>query len=713
LKKDGLPGDGKLPVATMVRLCATICLLLMGGTEMKAQDAKAHCPPAARTDNVADDYHGTTVADPYRWLENQTSEETREWIDAENECTDGFFAKLPGKGTIAKRLGELLRVESIGTPVVRGGRYFYAKRAAGSELFTLCMRRGATGREEVLVDPAPLSADHTTSVSFEGISQDGKLMAYGIRQGGEDQVSIHFLETDTGKKLADTLPRGRYFSGVWFDKAQTGFYYSRFDAGGSRVLHHEFGKDAATDTIVFGKGLGPEEILEARASEDGRYLLMTVVYGSACEKSEVYFQDLVKKGPIEAVTRTVKACFQGRIAGDTLYMATNFQAPNWRILSVPLERPAESNWKEIVPEGADRLEGFETIGGKIVVQYLHEATSELKIFDAEGKPAGEVALPQLGTVTQVSGSWKGDELFFAYSSFATPPTVYRYDLAHGSLETWTKPDVPIDPKEFEVEQVWYESKDKTRVPMFLFYKKGFRINGETPTLMAGYGGFDLSMTPAFNVDAAVWVEQGGLFAMPNLRGGGEFGEEWHKAGMLEKKQNVFDDFIAAGEWLVKNHYTRPDKLAIEGRSNGGLLVGAALTQRPDLYGAVICGYPLVDMLRYEKFLVARFWVPEYGSAENASQFPYLYAYSPYQHVVPGRKYPAVLFITGDSDTRVAPLHARKMTARLQAAQGGEKPILLLYDTKLGHSEGRPVSKIIEEDTQTLSFLFAELGVQIN
>ena len=303
--------------------------------------------------------------------------------------------------------------------------------------------------------------------------------------------------------------------------------------------------------------------------------------------------------------------------------------------------------------------------------------------------------------------------FFPFASFAVPPTIYRYNLSGRTLDVWAKSNVPVNPDGFEVKQVWYESKDKTRIPMFLFYKKGVTADGARPTLMTGYGGFDLSETPTFNVDAVVWVEQGGIFAVPNLRGGGEFGESWHHAGMLDKKQNVFDDFIAAGEWLVQYHYTRPDKLAIEGRSNGGLLVGAALTQRPDLYGAVICGYPLLDMLRYQKFLVARFWVPEYGSSDDASQFPYLFAYSPYQHVVPGRKYPAVLFVTGDSDTRVAPLHARKMTARLQAAQGGDKPILLLYDTKLGHSEGRPVAKIIEEDTQSLNFLFSQLGVQIN
>jgi prolyl oligopeptidase len=346
-----------------------------------------------------------------------------------------------------------------------------------------------------------------------------------------------------------------------------------------------------------------------------------------------------------------------------------------------------------------------------VAQYSHNAASELKIFQADGTAAGGIALPQLGTVAGVTGRWKESEMFFSFQSFAIPATVYRYDLAARGLEVWAKPAVPVDANAFEVKQVWYESKDKTRVPMFLFYKKGLQLDGANPTLMTAYGGFDVSETPQFRDDAVPWVEHGGVFALPSLRGGGEFGEDWHRAGMLEKKQNVFDDFYAAAEWLIANRYTRADQLAITGRSNGGLLMGAAMTQRPELFGAIVCGYPLLDMVRYQNFLVAKYWVPEYGSSEDAGQFPALFAYSPYHHVASGTKYPAVLFLTGDSDTRVAPLHARKMTAAVQAAQGGDKPILLLYDTKLGHSEGRPVSKIIEEDTQVLGFLMWQVGVK--
>ena len=692
-------------------LGALWCILLASGPAMKAQDAKSKCPPVTRMDNVSDDYHGTKIVDPYRWLEDQTSAETRAWIDAQNRCTDAFLSKLPGKEAISKRLGELLRVDTINGPQERGGKYFYSKRMAGQDLFLLYMRRGATGAEEVLVDPTPMSADHTTSVNFEGISHDGKLVAYGIRKGGEDEVSLHFLDTDTRKELSDPFPRARYGFGG-FTEGKKGFYYSRFTSDGTRAYYHEFGKDPAQDPMIFGEGLPASEIVSTRVSEDGRHLLIEVIEGSACEKSEIYVKDLEKDGPITPVVTKIPACFNAEIVGDTLYISTNYKAPYWRLLRAPLANPAESEWKEVVPETDVRLESFRAIGGKLVVQYTHNAVAEMKIFEPDGKPAGNVALPEMGAVSQVEGHWDSSEMFFSLTSFAIPHTIYRYDLAKGVAETWAKSNVPIDAANFEVKQVWYESKDKTRVPMFLFSKKGMAMDGAQPTLMTGYGGFDLSETPQFSVDAVVWVEQGGLYAVPCLRGGGEFGEAWHRAGMLEKKQNVFDDFIAAGEWLVANHYTNPKKLSIMGRSNGGLLVGAALTQRPDLYAAVICGYPLLDMLRYEKFLVARFWVPEYGTAENASQFPFLYAYSPYQHVVDGRKYPAVLFVTGDSDTRVAPLHARKMAARLQAAQSSDKPILLMYDTKLGHSEGRPVAKIVEEDTQSLSFLFAELGVEV-
>jgi prolyl oligopeptidase len=675
-----------------------------------AQDNKVKCPSPTRVEDVKETLHGVTVSDPYRWLEDQNSAETRAWIDAQNACTQSLLKTLPGSEAIAKRLGELIKVDTIRLPSERGGRYFYSKRAAGQDLFVLYMRRG-TGPEEALMDPASLSADHTTSVNFEGLSEDGKLVAYGVRKGGEDEVSIHFIDTDTRKEFPDSLPRARYISGASFKADRSGFYYSKLTDEGPRAYYHAMGTSAEQDAKIFGDGYGSDKILSVNVSENGRYLLLTVSYGSACEKSEVYFQDLARGGPIAPIVKTIDSCFQGEIAVDTLYLQTNWKAPKWRVLSVPLADPAQENWKEIIPENESRLESFRLVGGKLIAQYSHNAASELKVFEADGKAAGEIRLPELGDVSGITGRWRDSEAFLSFQSFAIPPTIYRYDITQHALAVWAKPAVPIDASEFEVKQIWYESKDKTRVPMFLFYKKGLKLDGSNPTLMTAYGGFDLSETPAFRDDAVVWAEHGGVFAIPNLRGGGEFGEDWHHAGMLEKKQNVFDDFFAAAEWLIVNRYTRSERLAIIGRSNGGLLMGAAMTQRPDLFGAIVCGYPLLDMVRYQKFLVARFWVTEYGSSDNPQQFPFIYAYSPYHRVVKGTKYPAVLFLTGDSDTRVAPLHARKMTAEMQAAQGGDKPILLMYDTKLGHSEGRPVGKIIEEDTDVLQFLFAEVGVK--
>jgi len=704
-----LPTDRRRFRSTLLFL-ALIVLIAITSAPGAAQATEMNCPPPTRVENVKETIHGVVVSDPYRWLEDQNSPETRAWIDAQNACTQNLLKTLPGDAAISKRLAELIKVDTINLPVARAGRYFYSKRAAGQDLFVLYMRRGTAGTEEALVDPASLSSDHTTSVNFEGYSEDGKLIAYGIRKGGEDEISIHLIDTETRKEVPDSLPRARYLSGAAFKSDKTGFYYSKLTDAGPRAYYHAMGTNSEQDKEIFGGGYGPDKILSVDVSENGRYLLLMVFYGSACERSEVYLQDLAHSGPITPIVKTINSCFQGEIAGDTLYLETNWKAPNWRLLAVPLNNPAQENWKEVIPESDSRLEDFRLAGGKIIAQYSHNASSELKVFEADGKPAGEIPLPALGDVSGINGRWRNSQAFLSFQSFAIPATVYRYDIPRHTVSLWSKPDVPIDASKFEVKQVWCESRDKTPVPMFLFYKKGLKLDGSNPTLMTAYGGFDSSETPAFRDDAVVWAEHGGVFAMPNLRGGGEFGEAWHHAGMLEKKQNVFDDFVAAAEWLIANHYTSPQRLAITGRSNGGLLMGAAMTQRPDLFGAIVCGYPLLDMVRYQKFLVARFWVAEYGSSDDPDQFPFLYAYSPYHHVMKGAKYPAVLFLTGDSDTRVAPLHARKMAAEMQAAQGGDKPILLMYDTKLGHSEGRPVGKIIEEDTDVLQFLFAQVGV---
>ncbi len=667
-------------------------------------------PPETPRDDVVDDYHGVKVSDPYRWLEDQNSPETRKWIDAENAYTRSQLDSLPGRESLSQQIAALLKVDTIGLPRERDGRYFYLKRRADQDLYVLYMRRGFTGPEEVLIDPHSMSADHSTSIALEDVSDDGTLLAYGVRKGGEDEVTVHLFDIDRRADLPDVLPRARYIS-VAFTGDKRGIYYSRQMPEGPRVYFHALGTDSAQDKEIFGKGYGPDKIIGVNISDDARFLVIHVFYGAAGDTTEVYFQDLKLQGPITPVVKDIPARFLGEVGGETLFLHTNWQAPNGRVLAVDLRNPGRDHWRTIIPENSRVIEDVALAGGRLFVNYLENARSSLEIFDPSGKRLGQVDLPTLGTVAGFRGRWKSAEAFYGFTSFFIPDTIYRYDIAAARGEVWARTRVPFNPEGYEVEQVWYTSKDGTRVPMFLAHRKGLARDGSAPVLLTGYGGFNVSETPAFSSRAVVWVERGGVFALPSLRGGGEFGEKWHHAGMFGNKQNVFDDFISAAQWLVDNHYTNPSKLAITGASNGGLLVGAALTQRPDLFRAVVCRYPLLDMLRYQEFLVARFWVSEYGSSEKPDQFKYLRAYSPYQNVHQGTKYPAVLLVSGDGDTRVAPLHARKMAALLQWATGSDRPVLLLYDTKSGHSGGRPVHVEIDEETDELSFLFWQLGVQ--
>lgn len=692
-------------------ICLTSCPPASAQTAQTAQakDAAGKCPPATQKDSVVDVLHGISIPDPYRWLEDQDSPETRAWLNAENLCTEAVLRAIPGRTQIAKRLGELQKTDSFGTPLQRNGDYFFAKRAAGQDLYVICRRHGLHGADEVLLDPQGLSADHSTSVVLRAVSDDAATVAYGVRAGGKDEVTIHFLDTKTRKDLADVLPLADYFS-LDFEPTGRGVYYVRTTPEGPRAMHHKMGSDASSDAEIFGKGFGPEKIIQTQLSRDGRDLLIMIFYGSGSTRTDVYFKNLAENAAVQPIVNDTDSLFMGEIQDGKAIIGTNWKAPKWHVYSVDLKNPARDAWKEIVPESDAPFENASLFGGKLYVQYVRNVVSQVKIFDLDGKPQGEIPLPSLGAISSSTGTWDSPEIFLSFESFNIPPTIYRYDLRGGDLKAWVSPEVPVDPNAYTVEQVWYESKDKTRIPMFLFYKKGLVKNGSAPVWLTAYGGFDVNLTPAFFAPAVAWADAGGIYAQPNIRGGGEFGEAWHQAGMLDKKQNVFDDFIASGEWLIANHYTSASKLAIEGISNGGLLVGAALTQRPDLFRAVICGYPLLDMLRFQKFMKGSFWVPEYGSSDDPEQFKYILKYSPYQNVKDGTAYPAVLFITGDGDTRVAPLHARKMAARLQAANSSQHPILLLYDTKSGHSGGRPLSKQIEEQTDSIAFLFSQLGL---
>ncbi|HWZ97834.1 MAG TPA: prolyl oligopeptidase family serine peptidase [Candidatus Dormibacteraeota bacterium] len=704
----------KLPSAgsgsrSILRVCIALLGFVLYAVAGNAQQPAAKCPPATAVKNVHDAYASADIVDPYRWLEDQNSPETRAWIDQEQKCTDAALSPLPGRAAIAKRMSELLHTDTLGTPTERGGYYFFTKRLANEDLSKIYVRRGANAPDEVLIDPLPWSKDHSASATIEGISKDGKLLFYGRREGGQDEVTVHILNLDTKTDLPEVLPRANYFS-MEITPDNKSVYYVRVTDNGPRLYHHVMGTDVAKDKLLYGENLGKDKILAVNLSDDGNYLAYLVVYGSGSERTDAYLQDLKAGGPVKPIVNDLVALSYPQWGGNTIYLQTNWKAPLWHVYAVSPTDLAREHWKEVIPETKVKLESITPAGGKLIAVYTKNAASDAKLFDSDGKNEKALSLPTIGSVFSVSGRWETPELFYSFDTFNKPQTTYRYDLAKNEQTVWAENKVPFDGSKYDVEQVWYQSKDKTRVPMFLFHKKGLALDGNNPALLTGYGGFNSSETPYFSSLYALWVERGGVLAWASLRGGGEFGEDWHRAGMMEKKQNVFDDFISAAEYLIANKYTNSSKLSIYGVSNGGLLVGAALTQRPDLFQAVICGYPLLDMLRYQKFMDGPYWVPEYGSSEKPEQFSYLRAYSPYHNVEKGKKYPATLFITGDGDTRVAPLHARKMSALLQASSGSDRPILLLYDTKSGHSGGRPINKIIEEDTDIFSFLFWQLRV---
>jgi prolyl oligopeptidase len=667
-------------------------------------------PPKTTVNEVKEMVQGTEIVDPYRWLEDQNSPETRAWIDAQNAYSDGMLAKLPGREAIRQQVSALIKIDSMGTPAVTNNRYFFSKRQADQDQSSLFVRKGLQGKDELLVDPLPLSPRHTITANLQALSLDGTLMAYSIREGGADEVTPHLFDVDTHKELADVFPKARY-SGFSILNDKSGVYLTRDTKEGPRVYFHKIGTDSSTDTEIFGKGYGPEIIIGSGVTRDNRYLQIAVQHGSSGDHTELYVQDLEHKGPIVTLVKDVLSSFNGQIAGDHMYVRTNWKAANWRVMDIDLKNPAMDKWREVIPESDAVLDGVSLVGGKLAVRYTQNVIPHLKLVETSGKLVRELPLPALGSVSGLSGRWESNEAFFSFTSYHIPPTIYRYDVATGKQTVWAELKVPIDTAKYEVKQVWYASKDGTKIPMFLAHAKNLKLDGKNPALLTGYGGFNLIQSPGYSSFAAAWMANGGVFAVANLRGGGEFGEAWHHAGMMEKKQNVFDDFIAAAEWLIQNKYTTPARLAIRGGSNGGLLVGAALTQRPDLFAAVICSYPLLDMVRYQNFLVAKYWVPEYGSSDSADQFKYIYAYSPYHHVKAGTKYPSVLFISGDSDTRVAPLHARKMTALMQAATAGsDRPVLLHYDTTAGHSGGTPTGKQIENTTDELSYLLWQLGM---
>lgn len=681
--------------------------LCLAFTTVSGDDLPKARPPETKRADVVDNYFGVKVADPYRWLEDQDSPETRAWINAQQAYARAFLDEIPGRVKLEKRIEELMNVDSTGVPVARNGRYFFMERKKNGQLFKIYLRQGASGKDEVLVDPALMSPDVTTSVRVMGVSRDGALLAYAVQHGGEDASSIRIFDVKARRDLPDQLPLNFYGS-LSFTLDNAALHYSRYGTEGPRIFRHRIGSDPKSDLLIFGEGIGPKSTIGASLSDDGRYLLINVVHGWS--KTDVYLENVAAGGPVLPLVKGLDGRFRVEIGGDRLFILTDWKAPKGRLLVGDLKHPAFDHWRELVPQSEDTISDFSLAGGKLFVRYLENAIPRVRIFVPEGKPAGQIQFSGIGSVSGVFGRWGSNEAFFTYESFNIPPTIYRYDVSTGARSVWVKSFVPFDGDKFEVEQRRYASNDGTRAPIFIVSPKGTKRNGSNPTMLHGYGGFNVSMTPSFSTRAALWLESGGVYGLAILRGGGEFGEEWHQAGMLGNKQNVFDDFIAAAEWLTRANYTNPQRLVINGVSNGGLLVGAAMTQRPDLFRVVICRKPDLDMLRRHIQAHNVYATQEYGSSDNPEQFQFLNAYSPYQQVKRGTRYPAVLLTSGDADQRVQPFQARKMTAVLQWATASRNPILLLYDKNAGHNDGSTLNQDVAELTDEFSFIFWQLGM---
>jgi len=709
----------------MLRLVPVLVLFALAlpavAGEGEAAPARAAAgAPQTKIAIVEETLHGQKIADPYRWLESTESAETQAYSRAQMEYTRSVLDPLPGREKIRARLAELLAIGTLGTPRVAGKFIFYTRRDTGQNQPVLYVREGVDGKDRALVDVNQMAADATVALDWWYPSEDGTRLAYGTSSSGSEISTLYVLETATGKLLPDTIVTGRAASVAW-KPDNSGFYYSRYPWKGEvpageeayhrKIFYHAMGGAVKQDPLVFGDKLGPQDWPGASLSEDGRWLLLPVFQGWT--KSELHLQDLKSNEAPAPLATGKNFLYNATVHKGVVYILTNEDAPRYRVMQVAATNSGREHWKVLIPEDEAVLKDINIIGGKIFAEYEKNAASQLRVFSLEGKPLEEIALPTIGSVTGVGGQWDSKEAFFGFHSYSMPPTIFKVSVADGKVSEWARVEAPVDPTPYEVKQVWYASKDGTKVPMFLVHRKGVERNGKNPTLLYGYGGFQVSMTPAFRRSLYLWLEHGGVYAEANLRGGSEFGEEWHRGGMLGQKQNVFDDFIAAAEYLIAEKYTDKEHLAVQGGSNGGLLTGAVLTQRPDLFRAVVCQVPLLDMLRYQNFQIAKLWIPEYGSAEDAEQFQWLYAYSPYHNVKEGAEYPAVLFTTAESDTRVDPMHARKMAARLQATakNGPEKPILLRIELKAGHGQGKPVSKQIEEGTDVWSFLFWQLGVK--
>jgi prolyl oligopeptidase len=699
-------------------------------------------PPSPKG-NAADIYHGVRVEDPYRWLEDPDNPETVAWVEAQNALTRSVLDGPVRDGLVA-RLTSLYDYARTGVPLQRGGRYFFMHNTGLQDQPVLYVQDGVDGTPRVLIDPNLLGAPGgPVALTAMEVNSAGTAVAYGLSTSGSDRQEIFVRDVATGIDFADHLRWAKFVAIAWV-KDGRGFYYTRFPAPGTvpagdehyfnRVFYHQLGDPQERDALVFEKPAERETVFGVEISDDDRWLVITAFQG-ASDKSEIYLLDRRGEGNGESRRSSAKAdrlapgaapapLFTGFASSYAfieaasvgprddirLFFRTDDRAPRGRIVAVDPSRPGAAP-VEIVPESRDKLSAAMLIHHTLVASYLENASDRIRLFDLDGRPAGTVDLPAIGSVSAISGQPTDDEMFVGFSSFVYPPANYRYDFMTKALAPFGRTERPVDPADYETTQVWYPSKDGTNVSMFLVHRKGLPKDGGRPVLLTGYGGFNICLTPAYDPANFALIDKGGIYAVANLRGGGEYGEDWHEGGMFERKQNVFDDFIAAAEWVTASGWSRPAKLAIEGGSNGGLLTGAVLVQRPDLFGAVVCRVPVADMLRYHLFTVGRFWISEYGSADDPQQFPFLYEYSPLHNVQDGVAYPPILITTADTDDRVSPGMAKKFAARLQAADGDSTPVLIRVETKAGHGAGKPVSKMIEEDADIFAFLFKYLAVQ--
>jgi len=681
-------------------------------------------PPATRIDDVVETIHGVKVRDPYRWLENGDAPEVKAWTTQQNQRMRAQLDGVPARSWLEQRLRQWQETGSLGAPVVRGQgkhkRLFYTRRAGQQNQPVLYVRDGRDGNDRVLLDVNALAADGTKALDWWYPSEDGALVAYGISSSGDESSVLRVRDVVSGDDRDDVIAHTRACSLAWLPAGE-GFYYTRYPAPGTvpageehyhrHVYRHQLGSDPANDEKIFGEGLGFSSWPNVQLSPNGRWLGIEVSEGWS--KTELFLVD-TKDGTVVPVVRGRDAIFNlVELLDDRLYVISNENAPRYQLFRGDPRQPQRDHWKLVLAQDEAILESVAVASGKLVALYLEDASSRVRVFSSRGKALKllrQLTLPGLGTVAGLATRHDQRDVYFGFASFLVPTKVLRHDVTAGKTALWQELTSPVDTAHFTVEQVRFPSKDGTRVPMFLVHKKDLVRDGSNPTLLYGYGGFNVSLTPGFAAWVGPFIERGGVYAVANLRGGGEYGESWHQAGMLERKQNVFDDFAAAAEYLTREKVTAPEHLAISGRSNGGLLVAAALTQHPELFKAAVCGVPLTDMLRYHLLQIARLWIPEYGSSENVQQFPWLYAYSPYHHVKDGTAYPATLVFSAESDTRVDPMHARKFAARLQAATSGQAPILLRIEGKAGHGAGKPLGKIIAQYTDEFAFLFSELGM---